>query len=61
MNINSPKGDTGETGATGPQRPQGPAGADGKDGETQDLTNYATKTYVDEKFDSLQSLEGVSF
>ena len=53
-----PKGDTGETGATGPQGPQGPAG---KDGETQDLTNYATKSYVDEKFDSLQSLEGVSF
>ena len=53
-----PKGDTGETGATGPQGPQGPAG---KDGETQDLTDYATKTYVDEKFDSLQSLEGVSF
>ena len=53
-----PKGDTGETGATGPQGPQGPAG---KDGETQDLSGYATKTYVDEKFDSLQSLEGVSF
>ena len=71
-----PKGDTGETGATGPQGetgpqgpkgdtgatgPQGPAGADGKDGVTPDLSDYATKTYVDEKFDSLQSLEGVSF
>ena len=53
-----PKGDTGETGATGPQGPQGPAG---KDGETQDLSAYATTAYVDEKFDSLQSLEGVSF
>ena len=53
-----PKGDTGETGATGPQGPQGPAG---KDGETQDLSAYATTAYVDAKFDSLQSLEGVSF
>ena len=53
-----PKGDTGETGATGPQGPQGPAG---KDGETQDLSAYATTAYVDEKFNSLQSLEGVSF
>ena len=68
-----PKGDTGETGATGPQGetgPQGPKGDTGatgpqgpagKDGETQDLSAYATTAYVDEKFDSLQSLEGVSF
>ena len=53
-----PKGDTGATGATGPQGPQGPAG---KDGVTPDLSGYATTAYVDEKFDSLQSLEGVSF
>ena len=53
-----PQGEKGETGATGPQGPQGPAG---KDGATQDLSAYATRAYVDEKFDSLQSLEGVSF
>ena len=53
-----PRGEKGETGATGPQGPQGPAG---KDGATQDLSAYATKVYVDEKFDSLQSLEEVSF
>lgn len=68
-----PQGPQGETGATGPQGetgPQGPKGDTGatgpqgpagKDGETQDLSAYATTAYVDEKFDSLQSLEGVSF
>ena len=68
-----PKGDTGATGATGlqgetgPQGPKGdtgatgPQGPAGKDGVTQDLSAYATTAYVDEKFDSLQSLEGVSF
>ena len=50
-----PQGPKGDTGATGPQ---GPAG---KDGVTPDLSGYATTAYVDEKFDSLQSLEGVSF
>ena len=62
-----PQGPTGATGATGPRGPQGetgptgPQGPAGKDGVTPDLSDYATKTYVDEKFDSLQSLEGVSF
>ena len=32
-----------------------------EDGETQDLSAYATAAYVDEKYDSLQSLEGLSF
>ncbi len=68
--IQGPKGDTGATGPQGPAGPQGPKGDTGatgpqgpagKDGVTQDLTNYATKSYVDEKFDSLQSLEGVTF
>ena len=68
--IQGPKGDTGETGPQGPQGekgetgaagPQGPQGPAGKDGATQDLSAYATKVYVDEKFDSLQSLEEVSF
>ena len=40
---------------------RGRRGPAGKDGETQDLSAYATTAYVDEKFDSLQSLEGVSF
>ena len=62
-----PQGEKGETDATGPRGPQGetgatvPQGPAGKDGETQDLSAYATTAYVDEKFDSLQSLEGVSF
>ncbi len=65
-----PKGDAGATGATGPQGPQGekgdtgatgPQGPAGKDGVTPDLSAYATTAYVDAKFDSLQSLEGVEF
>lgn len=46
------KGDTGETGATGPQ---GPAG---KDGTTPDLSAYATKEWVAERF---PDLSGVSY
>lgn len=56
-----PKGERGEKGETGERGPQGiqglqgprgeqgPVGPKGEDGETQDLSDYATKEYVDSK------------
>lgn len=40
-----PQGPKGDTGATGPEGPQGPAG---QDGVTPDMSNYYTKSEVDE-------------
>ena len=46
--IQGPKGEQGIQGIQGIQGPQGPKGDKGDPGETPDLTEYATKNYVNE-------------
>lgn len=57
IGLTGPKGERGEKGETGerglqgiqgPRGEQGPVGPKGEDGETPDLSNYATKKYVDD-------------
>lgn len=52
-NVRGPAGPQGEPGAQGIQGETGPAGADGADGVTQDLTGYATETYVNNAIGAL--------